>query len=127
MNKQEYIKALATLNLPKSEYIILSGGSLLMRGLRAASSDLDLCVSKRLAQQINLHQAPKDRYGYFRPFPNCQVIEGFEHFGFDIIDGYQCETLPDVLAFKKSLRRPKDLQDIKLIEQHLSINHTSLH
>ena len=60
MNKEEYIAGLERLNLPKSEFIILSGGSLLMRGLRETTADFDLCASKKLAEQINLYRAPKD-------------------------------------------------------------------
>ena len=119
MNKQEYIAALEKLNLPKSEFIILSGGSLLMRGLREASADLDLCASKKLAKQIDLYNAPKDDKGFFTPFENCQMMDDFENFEFDVIDGYQCESLEGILAFKKKARRPKDLKDIENIERYL--------
>ena len=54
MDKAAYIEALEKLNLPKSEFIILSGGSLVMRGLRATTADLDLCATKKLAEQIDL-------------------------------------------------------------------------
>lgn len=119
MNKQEYIASLEKLNLPKSEFIILSGGSLLMRGLRESSADLDLCVSKKLAKQIDLYNAPKDDKGFFTPFENCQMMDDFENFEFDVIDGYQCESLEGILAFKKKAHRPKDLKDIENIENYL--------
>lgn len=64
MNKEECIAALEKLNLPKSKYIILSGGSLLMRGLRETTADLDLCASKKLAKQIDLYNSPKDDKGF---------------------------------------------------------------
>jgi hypothetical protein len=119
MNKEEYVKALEKLNLPKSEYIILSGGSLLLRGLRETSADLDLCATKKLAKQIDLYHAPKDDKGFFTPFENCQMMDDFDRFDFDVIDGYQCETLESILAFKKSKMRPKDLKDIAKIEELL--------
>ncbi len=122
MNKTEYIKALEKLNLPKSEYIILSGGSLLMRGLRETSADLDLCATKKLAEQIDLYNAPKDDKGFFTPFENCQMMDDFDRFEYDVIDGYQCETLQSILAFKKAKARPKDLKDIEVIERYLATN-----
>lgn len=67
MNKEEYIAALEKLNLPKSEFIILSGGSLLMRGLRETTADLDLCASKKLAEQIDFYNSTKDDKGFSRP------------------------------------------------------------
>ncbi len=66
-NKEEYIATLEKLNLPKSEFIILSGGSLLMRGLRETTADLDLRASKKLAEQIDLYNSPKDDKGFSRP------------------------------------------------------------
>ena len=119
MNKLAYLASLKHLNLPKTDFIILSGGSLLLRGLREASADLDLCVSKKLAKQINLYDAPKDEKGFFVPFENCQMMDDFDKFEFNIVEGYQCETLESILAFKKRVNRPKDLKDIKAIERYL--------
>ena len=120
MNKQEYIESLEKLNLPKSEYIILSGGSLLLRGLREKSADLDLCVSKKLAEQIDLYHAPKDDKGFFTPYENCQMMDDFDRIEFDIVDGYQCESLKSILDFKKRVHREKDLKDIENIEAYLA-------
>ena len=119
MNKEQYIEALEKLNLPKSEFIILSGGSLLMRGLRKTSADLDLCATKKLAEQINLYDAPKDDKGFFTPFDNCQMMDDFDKFEYDVVDGYNCESLESILAFKKSKMRPKDIKDIEVIEKYL--------
>lgn len=119
MNKQEYIQALEKLNIPKEEFIILSGGSLLMRGLRETTADLDLCVSKKLAGQIDLYNAPKDEKGFFVPFENTQMMDDYDNFSYDIIDGYKCESLEDILAFKRKMMRPKDMKDIETIENLL--------
>ena len=48
MNKRELLKLLDSLNLPKTEYYILSSGSMLLYGLRDIANDLDLCVSNEL-------------------------------------------------------------------------------
>lgn len=120
MNKQDFVATLEKLNLPKNEFIILSGGSLLMHGLRETTADLDLCASKKLAEKIDLYSAPKDDKGFYTPFDNCQMMDDYEHFEFDVVDGYQCETLESILAFKKRMLRPKDLKDIKAIEDYLA-------
>jgi hypothetical protein len=116
MNKAEYIAGLEKLGLPKSEYIILSGGSLLLRGLRETSADFDLCATKKLAEQIDLYHAPKDDKGFYTPFKNCQMLDDFDRIEYDIVDGYQCESLQSILAFKKRMNRPKDKIDIAKIE-----------
>ena len=48
MNKEELIKLIENLNLPKDEYYILSSGVLVLYGLRDLAGDLDLCVSEEL-------------------------------------------------------------------------------
>ena len=43
------MEKLEKLDLPRSEFLILSGGSLLLRGLRETTADMDICVSEKLA------------------------------------------------------------------------------
>ena len=119
MNKQEFIAKLEEFGFPKSEYMILSGGSLLLRGLREETADFDLCVSKKLAEKLDLEHCPKDDKGYYAPFENVQMTANLGERPFDIVDGFQCETLESVLALKRMLDRPKDQRDIAVIEAYL--------
>lgn len=120
MDKKEFITALEGLGWPKEEYIILSGGSLLMRGLREKTADVDLSMSKKLAREINLYDTPQDEKGYYNPREEVQVLDDFEETEFDVVDGYQCESLESILELKRRLMRPKDLKDIEKIEEALS-------
>lgn len=120
MNRQEFINKLEQLNLPRSEYIILSGGSLLMRGLRDQTADLDITVSKKLAAELDLYHCPKDSQGLYIPFENVQMKDDMEQFHYDVIDGYQCESLEDILRQKREWNRPKDRADIEVITAFLN-------
>jgi len=124
MRKEEFIQRLESFGLPKNEYMIRSGGSLLLRGLREETADFDLCVSERLAQNLDLWKYPKDEVGSYIPFKDVQMKANLAKFSFDVIDGYQCETLESVLELKRSLMRSKDIPDIAAItslqnEKHL--------
>jgi len=90
-----------------------------MRGLRGQTEDMDLSVSKKLAGDINLYECDTDEYDLYIPFENVQMKDDMEQFSFDIIDGYQCESLGDILKQKKMWNRPKDQKDIKRIEEFL--------
>ena len=125
MNKTEFVKALQKLNLPRKEFVILSGGSLLMRGLREQTSDLDLSASKKLAADLDLYNCQKDESGLYTPFENVQMKDDMEQFSFDMIDGFQCESLEDILRQKRKWRRPKDLADIEVILKYLKCTETS--
>ncbi len=53
MNKEELLNLLRnSLELPKTEYYILSSGSMLLYGLREIVGDLDLCVSNELFEPL---------------------------------------------------------------------------
>ena len=43
----------------------------------------------------------------------------FDNFEFDAIDGCQCESLKNILAFKRKANRPKEQKDIENIERYL--------
>jgi hypothetical protein len=117
MNKAEFIKKLETYGFPKSEFGILSGGSLLLRGLREETADLDLSCSGKLAEELDLKNCAKDEAGCFVPYEDVQMKPDMEGRAYDIIEGYQCQTLTDILALKRRLMRPKDMRDIEVIEE----------
>jgi len=117
MNRQEFLERLESFGLPKSEYMIRSGGSLLLRGLRKKTADFDLCVSEKLAEQLALADCATDETGSYVPFEGVQMKPTLGKYPFDVIDGYRCETLESILALKRELMRPKDLHDIRTIER----------
>ena len=123
MNKTEFIEKLESFGLPKDGYMIRSGGSLLLRGLREETADFDLCVSKKVAEFLDLEHYPQDGTGSYVPFENVQMKTNLGEHPFEIVDGYQCETLESILALKRMLMRPKDIPDIAAIEQYLRDKH----
>ena len=119
MDRNEFINKLNKFGLPKSEYMILSGGSLLIRGLREETSDFDLCVSEALAKELDIEHCARDEKGYYVPFDNVQMTDDLGSRPFDLVDGFKCETLESILASKKKMLRPKDIKDIARIEAFL--------
>ena len=120
MTKQELIEKLESFGFPKSEYIVLSGGSLLLRGLREETADIDLSVSERLAEELDLEHCEKDELGCYVPFEDVQVKADMESRNYDIVDGFRCQTLEDILKLKRRLMRPKDIKDIERIEARMN-------
>ena len=122
MNKQEFTAKLEEFGFPRSEYMILSGGSMLLRGLREETADFDLCVSEKLAGQLDLKHCPQDGKGYYAPFENVQMSVNLGSRPYENVDGFQCETLESILELKRRLLRPKDYRDIAVIEAVLGKN-----
>lgn len=119
MNREQFIRIFEEKNIPKSECVILSGGSLLIRGLREKTNDFDLAVTKEVGEMFDIENAPKDEKGLPTPFENCQMTDNYDKYDYDEIDGFKCQKLEEILAFKKSIMREKDLKDIEKIEEYL--------
>ena len=122
MNKEELLKLVESLNLPKEEYYILGGGSLVMFGIKDTTADLDLCVSEelfeRLKKEYNLTE--KNKCGFYSISDIIEIIPNpKEKFTCEVVDGYQVEELRRILEFKKKRNAPKDRVHVEKIEEYL--------
>jgi len=124
MNKEELLNLLNSLELPKTEYYILSSGSMLLYGLREIVGDLDLCVSNELFEQLkkkyNLKECDKNECGFYHISNEVEIVPNSkENFKMEYKDGYPVESLKTILAFKEKRNAPKDQKDIKNIKKYL--------
>lgn len=124
MNKEELLKLVESLNIPKDEYYILGGGSLVMFGIKETTSDLDLCVSNelfaKLKEKYNLDENDKNECGFYQISDIIEIIPNpKEEFTAQEIDGYKVEELKRILEFKKKRNAPKDKPYIEKITQYL--------
>lgn len=127
MNKEELLNLLNTLELPKTEYYILSSGSLLLYELREMAGDLDLCVSNELFKQLrkkyNLKESDKNEYGFYHISKEIEIVPNSkENFKMEYKDGYPVESLETILAFKEKRNASKDKKDIENIKRYLNKN-----
>lgn len=126
MNKRELLKLLDSLNLPKTEYYILSSGSMLLYGLRDIANDLDLCVSNELfeilKEKYNLNENNKNDSGFYKISKDIEIVPNDKkNFKMDYIDEYPVEKLKTILEFKEKRNLPKDKKDIENIKKYLNI------
>lgn len=132
MNRHEFKrtldKVLKHYSIAPNEYIISSGGALLMYGLREASRDIDISVCKRV-WDILKKKFTVTSYGDEHPLVIHSFFQGIEvEFYADFkkvvmesetIDGVRVLDLAGVL-FEKEHRVPqteRDLHDIKAIKE----------
>ena len=97
MNKEELLNLVESLNMPRDEYYILGGGSLVMFGIK----DKNECGFYHISDIIEVIPNPKDEF-------TCEEIEG-----------YQVEELKRILEFKKKRNAPKDQPYIEKITKYL--------
>lgn len=134
MNKQEFITKLESLDLPIGEYYILSGGCLLMYGLRTEVRDIDLCMSKelfeaKLREKYNLNEGMKNECNFYKIDDFIEIVVNDKNdenykFEYDIVDGYPVQKLGIIIRDKKKRNLPKDRADIEKIDNFLRKNFT---
>lgn len=125
MIKADIIKRLAELNFPINEYWLITGGAMVLYGLRDTTNDIDLGCSKALADTLEKSGYPTTKLSDgTRKISVADDIEIFEEWLFDrveIRDGISVISLKGLLEIKKSLGREKDLKDIELIEKSFEL------
>ena len=131
MNKIELLNLLEELNFPKDEYYVLSGASLVLRGIREEANDLDLCISEELFKQIkdkyNLTEQKKNECRFYKINDNLEiVVDKKEDFNMEIGEKYNLENLQTILDFKLKRNLSKDQKDIENIKIYLEKTHTNI-
>lgn len=130
MNKQEIITKVKTLNLPNNQYVVFGSCPLAAAGLREAQ-DIDLFVSKAVLAKLKesgwqeLYKSANDKPLVY------DVFEAHDNWNFSSysptleqllltatrIDGIPFVSLEEVIKWKISSGRPKDLADVELIKK----------
>ena len=126
MNKEQLLDLLQELNLPKDEYYVLSGASLVIRGIREQAGDLDLCISRELFEQIkdkyDLTEDKKNECGFYKVDEYLEIVVNPKGtLKYDMKDGYPVEKLTTILEYKLKRNALKDQKDIENIKKFLNI------
>ncbi|KND48895.1 MAG: hypothetical protein AB200_00510 [Parcubacteria bacterium C7867-005] len=129
---------LRMLDLPKGEYVVIGSGIMGALGIRKVT-DLDFIVTPQVFDRLRSEgweYCEIEIEGRIRQKLVKGSMEAFKDFWYngedrdtvqmirdaEMIEDYPFMSLDDLLKFKKSLDRPKDHEDIKLIEEYLSNN-----
>ena len=132
---ENLLAQLDKLDLPSDQYAITSSGALAVRKIREAH-DLDIIVTDKLWNEFvqkypvkkgqdcdnifigdiqimgNFYIKPEeDKYPVNEQIDTADIIEGKRYVNLNIIKFY-----------KQQWGRPKDLQDIKMIDNYLKLN-----
>ena len=133
-NLSQNLERLDGFNLDSSECLITGGAVLAIHGIRDCH-DLDIVCSEKLAAELQkrfpnvpVEVFPICRSMFIdniefmlefneedRPWSTTQQIKEA-----DIINGKRYQTLEKVKFFKKQQNRPKDIEDIRLIQAYES-------
>ena len=123
MNKKEYLSRLDELNLDKSKYCIISGGTMLMYGLKDTTVDIDIKVLpnyyEELKNRFNIKKSSKYPYLYEISDEIEIAVLDFDKSDLEYIDEYTLESLELQLEWKIKNNREKDKEEIIKIKEYL--------
>lgn len=127
MNKSEYLKKLDELDLDKERYCIISGGVMLMYGLKETTADIDVKILpsyfEELKSRFNFKKSSKYPYLYEISDDIELAVLDFNSDDITYIEDYPVEKLELELEWKIKNNREKDQEAIKIIRNYLNNNH----
>lgn len=123
MNKKEYIEKLKQLKLDKNRYRIISGGVMLLYGLKESTADIDIQVKPDYFEELKttFDFKKSSKYPYLYETVDNIEVKALDFNGNDtkIVDGYPVESLESTLKWMFEHNRPKDQQKIRTIQEYL--------
>ena len=128
MHKQELIEKLDALKLDKDKYCIISGGVLLLYGIKDTTNDIDLKMKpsyfEELKGRFNFKKSPKIEYEDLYEINDEieVVVKDYNDEEVQIVDGYPAESLELTLKWWVDHNRPKDQEKIQLVKDYLEAN-----
>jgi len=123
---------LLSLDLPPEDYSVFGSGPLFVHGLRASIEDLNIIARGAAWQKAhNFGQEQVAHSGLGKAILPAQGIQIYNAWGpgewtaddlidtSEVIDGVKFVTLDKVAHWKGLMGRPKDVEDLKIIEDYL--------
>ena len=128
MNRKEIIEVLNKLDLPKSEYVVLSGASMVMQKVKSKTSDINISVSKELFGILKNNATIVNSFlGYDVYKVNDYEVEFSNNYSFFdksnavLINDIYFQDLNSIKKMKENFNRNKDKNDIKKIDLFLDL------
>ena len=124
MNKAEMIAKLKAFPYDPAEYWVITGGAMVLYGIREESSDIDLGCTAQMAdwleQEGYLYKVTGDGNRWFKLGEDIEVFENWLFGTVDHVDGIPVISVQGLIEMKKDLGREKDFRDIALINDFLA-------
>ena len=120
MKKIELINLIDSLGLDKNEFVVLSSGALVLRGIMDNAGDLDIAVTstglEHLKEQYNLIK--KDN-GFYKVTDNIECVLDNMEGKKELLGNYYVQDINNYLEFIKGSNIEKDKIRISLVEEYI--------
>ena len=122
MKKLELINLIDSLKLDARDFVVLSSGALVLRGIMDEAGDLDIAVTniglEKLKSKYNL--VKKDN-GWYQVNENVECVPDNMEGKKELLDSIYVQDIDDYLNYLKSSNREKDKLRIPMVENYIRI------
>ena len=123
MDKLEIIKELNRFPYSKDNYWLLTGGAMVLYGIKEQTSDIDLGCNKKMADMLEhdgyLFNLSESGNRHFKYGDCIEVFENWINDTVTLIEDVPVITIAGLIEMKEELGREKDFKDIAIIEEYL--------
>ena len=124
MNRAELIERVKALPFPKEDYWVITGGAMVLYGLREQTHDIDMGCTSRLADELEQQGAEvsirKDGTRKLVLDGDMEIMENWLYDRVETVEDIPVISLKGLKEMKLSLGREKDLRDVALIDAYLA-------
>ena len=126
MNKNDILRELGSFPYDRNDYWIITGGAMVMYGIREQTHDIDLGCTREMADLLekggHLVRRTDDGKRKFRYGDNIEIFEDWLYDTTQKRDGFNVISIEGLKQMKRQLGREKDLRDLQLIEDYLKMD-----
>ena len=139
MNKKEILNTLKKYNLKTEKYIIISSAAMVLNNIKKETKDIDIVVDEEYEKELlknykcELEREIIDKEKKYKAYLIDDLINFSVHYYGEYkskkINGYNVQTIEEILKLKQRLNRDNDKKDIKILKEEINkknINSLSL-
>ena len=123
MDRREILEKLAAFPYDRREYRVVTGGAMVLYGIREQTHDIDLGCTSGLADRLErdgfVPVRTADGKRKFRIGGDIEVFEGWMSGTAETVEGFPVVCIDGLIEMKKELGREKDKRDLELIRKFL--------
>lgn len=121
MNKKELIELIESLKLDRNEFLIISSGALVIRGIYPDAGDLDIAVTEKGLQELkkNYNLKAKGNGKYIVNDKIECILDTNGDWKIEKYGDYNLQSIEKYYEYLKGSTREKDKARIPLIEEYI--------
>ena len=123
MDRHEILNRLSAFPYDRGEYWVVTGGAMVLYGIREQAADIDLGCTREMADRLEkdgfLTGRTKDGKRRFTVGGSIEVFEEWLEDSPVTLDGFRVMSISGLIRMKQTIGREKDLKDIEMINAFL--------